>query len=407
MNSLEQFLNTLLADLDELPVYLSESTKEYYESYFIDAKEEGLSETEILSQLGDPINISSQIKLDYYMYQPKQAKKVFQKLLSLIFSKSAFASTSKLILGIVSYIISVAFYITQIILMIGGIGVLAISVYLIFENGIGFNDKAIALGSTGLLAFSLMMISAVILKAISFSLRKLINSLVRDNSIHPAHKKTKKFKPAIIFYSVLAILSVVFIMTSPIYQKLSNIWLSIPPTEYTEIEYALDETDIHEIIVDTLHANIIISYGDVETVTLRYEKPTYLDFYFYVLDGKLQVSEFSTGEIPYLEDFARHEGTLDLEIVLPRSLNLDSIDIDSVGSNMKIEVNSYDLDIHTTTSNIELLMVGDYDMVFETKRGSVLMDGVNSRRYNLLEGNDNTIKIHGVSTLIEGESVGE
>lgn len=110
MSSYQEFLNTLLAELDDVPSSVSDNTKEYYDSYYLDALESGLVESDIIEQLGDPISIANQIKLDYYLYQPSKTAKVFKNLFKNVFTKKAAISTGKFILAIVTYVFSALFY---------------------------------------------------------------------------------------------------------------------------------------------------------------------------------------------------------------------------------------------------------------------------------------------------------
>jgi len=345
MNSLEQFLNTLLADLDDLPAYLVENTKEYYESYFLDAKEEGLSDLDILERLGDPSSISSQIKLDYYLYQPKQTNQLFKKILKGLFKNKAALSTAKYITGFITFVIAASFYLVQLALIVSGIGVLAATSYVLYvDYDFALGTSSYLFISTGILGFSICMLISVLFKALSFWLRKLTINLIRLSDSTVEKRETKKFKPAILVYTILLIGASIFTATSPISKDLLYIWLSETPETYEVLEYTVDETAIEDLRINTIHANITVYYDDVEDIEIRYEKATYLNFSYMVYDGTLFINEADNGDIPFLSDFfARHPGTLELTIVLPNSMSIGDIDIYTYGSEIDIDDLVYSL----------------------------------------------------------------
>jgi uncharacterized membrane protein len=408
MNSLEQFLNTLLADLDDLPVYVVENTKEYYESYFLDAKEEGLSDSDILIRLGDPASISSQIKLDYYLYQPKETNHLFKKLFSGVLARKAAVSTTKFITAILSFALASIFYIMQIAFALSAVGALAIIIYIIYTDlGFEFSDKFGLYISVGALSFSMLMLLNILCKKISFTLRKLTINLIRKNNSKTNSFKKKRFKPAVVFYLILLLVSSIIISVSPISEKLYNIWMSNQPNEYQTVNETFDITEIDNIVLNTYHTNIEVVFADVEEIELNYEKPSYFNFSYSIIDRTLKVSEVDNFEIPFIEFFARHEGTLDLIITLPNDYLLDNLTIWSIGSNMDIQVKDYDLSIYTQTSNIELQYYDDYNIFVETKRGIVEIEDIFYKRYNNDGGYLNTITINGISTVIHTQKIEE
>lgn len=403
MNSLEQFLNTLLAELDDLPVYVTENTKEYYESYFLDAKEEGLSDLDILEKLGDPASIASQIKLDYYLYQPKQTNQVFKRLFKGVFSKTAL-TTTKLITGIITFIFAAIFYIVQLALVISGIGVIAAIIYVLYvDYNFVMASNTYLIITAGLVGLSVCMLFSVFFKAISFWFRKMTVNLIRQSDSNVKRSKTKKFKPAILIYTIIFIVSAIFTVASPVSKDLFYIWISETPETYEVFNNTVDDESIQYINIETLQANVNIYFGDVEDIQITYEKATYMNFDYYVQDNTVYIKETSNGDIPYLEEFfSRHEGTLDLNIVLPYYNTFDVVSIHSKGSNIYIDGMNCDLEIITEASSIDIGYIGEYEIEVYTKRGDIIHNGeYYGNIYDNNSGAIQTIYIETVSSLVE------
>lgn len=401
MNNYQDFLNTLLADLDELPVFVSENTKEFYDSYYLDAKESGLNESEILEKFESPETISSQIKLDYYLYQPKQAKKVFLGLFRNVFTRQAAISSGKFVLGIVTYLFAILFYLLNLLLKVGSIAVLGSGIYLIYSDyGLILNPQTISILATSLVALSLFMLVAILFEWMSFLLRKVNVNLLRDEFRKLKQPLKKKLKPGVVIYGIVLLISMIGVLTSPVYQDLTKIWMSIEPSEFRIVTETFDVTDINELYLDVRHTNIQIEYADVSEIEVYYELPEYFDLNYSTHDGVLRIQEVENNEIPYLEFFTRHEGTLDLIIKLPEDIQLDNIKIKSVGSNMELSIREVNLEIETSTSIINLEYTGEYNLDLQTDRGVVTVGNVTDTTYILDESNLYDIEVDGVSTVI-------
>lgn len=405
MNSLEQFLNTLLADLDDLPVYVVDNTKEYYESYFLDAKEEGLSDFDILDKLGDPASISSQIKLDYYLYQPKQTNQVFKRLYSGVFQKTAL-STGKYLLGITIFILAITFYIVQLAFLISGIASIGMTGYLLYSNNFLINDVGVMYLCSGGVAFAVLMLISVIFKALSFWFRKATTQIIRESDSSVKKQKKKRFKPAILLYTLILIASLIFIVTSPIYKDLLYIWISERPASVEVLEYTIDELNVDDIVIESEHVNVFIYYSDVDDIEIRYDNVSYMDFSYHIYEGKLFITESANEEIPFLHDFfARHPGTLELYVILPETMTLNSLEVETVGSPIFIERADYDIGIVTQTSHVDISYIGEYDFNIETRRGSFEFEGETYTDFQESNNNQNMISIEGSSPNIEVEEI--
>jgi len=403
MNNLDQFIEQLLILLDDLPESLIEQTKEFYDSFILDAKDEGLDDDEILKKLGNPLHIANQIKLDYYLNNESSKRKRFAKVSKAVFGRKVVATGFAAFSAIVTFFVWMMFFLIEVASIVA-----AFAWLLLFLSQSVYYSLIPVISVLGQLGIAILGFSAMLLLSRFFHLfstifRQITIRLITGKKRAVFLKSNKSSRIRFVLLTLMFVVGLFSFVFTPTMTYASSIWLS------TEAPLSMIQTDLFSsddvdmISLELLNANVEVSYANVESIEVTYTKEPWLEYSVVLNEGVLYLIEETNHELPFMSFLARHPGMQTLTIVLPSDKQLDHLFITSIGSNIHLQDIDYNLTIDCDNSLIQFNTTAFYNYDIQTSHGEVIFnDNYLGEGYLLNQGSAISIQITGIFARIEG-----
>lgn len=385
-NVLDKFISDLQTELNKLPQNIKDETISFYIDLINDGKDSSSSDEEIIEKLGDPKKIALEVIAEYEITKLEEKPKLatmYKFLKSMInLFKVVEEKSVPVMLGVIPLTVSVFFMIISIGCQIASICSIALMSYGSYSIAPNFIVEKIGVVGGGLFMlaiFSLIGImfwklSAWIMRTTIIKINEALEqsenyNLIKDRRIPKLEIKNAKLKRRILI--VVACIGLVLVLCTGVFIDYFRIWNSMEDKNITLVEQEFNTYDISQIRFDLMNTSLIIREYQGKTIIVSYEQPDYYDYELKIENNNLIFNESSNNRLCFMNFTARHEGTANLIISVPKGYEFESIKVGTIGSNIDCEKVSDYILINADTSFVKLKTSADARINVETNRGVI------------------------------------